>query len=37
MNNNIYKGSIQPNPKEYNIWVNDKGLIKTWNGNEWIE
>lgn len=37
MNNNVYKGSVQPNPKEYSVWVDDKGVIKTWNGTEWIE
>ena len=37
MNAKIYNGNIQPNPKEYKIWVNDEGVIKTWNGTEWIE
>lgn len=37
MNAKIYTGNIQPNPKEYKIWVNDEGVIKTWNGTEWIE
>ena len=37
MNANIYNGNIQPNHKEYKIWVNDEGIIKTWNGIEWIE
>ena len=37
MNNNVYKGSVQPNPKEYSVWVDSKGVIKTWNGTEWIE
>lgn len=37
MNAKIYNGNIQPNPKEYKIWVNDEGTIKTWNGTEWIE
>lgn len=37
MNAKIYNGNVQPNPKEYKIWVNDEGTIKTWNGTEWIE
>lgn len=37
MNAKIYNGNVQPNPKEYKIWVNDEGIIKTWNGTEWIE
>ena len=37
MNAKIYNGNVQPNPKEYKIWVNDDGLIKTWNGTEWAE
>lgn len=32
MNAKIYTGNIQPNPKEYKVWVNDEGVIKTWNG-----
>lgn len=35
MNNNIYKGSIQPNPKEYKIWIDDNNEIKVWNGGQW--
>lgn len=37
MNAKIYNGNVQPNPKEFKIWVNDEGLIKTWNGTEWVE
>ena len=37
MNAKIYNGNVQPNHKEYKIWVNDEGIIKTWNGTEWIE
>ena len=37
MNAKIYNGNVQPNPKEYKIWVNDEGIIKTWNSTEWIE
>ena len=37
MNANIYTGNVQPNHKEFKIWVNDEGIIKTWNGTEWIE
>ena len=37
MNANIYTGNVQPNHKEFKIWVNDEGTIKTWNGTEWIE
>lgn len=37
MNAKIYNGNVQPNHKEFKIWVNDEGLIKTWNGNKWIE
>ena len=35
--NKVYQGNIQPNPKKYKIWVDDKGVIKTYNGSEWIE
>lgn len=37
MNAKIYNGNVQPNPKEFKIWVNDEGTIKTWNGTEWVE
>lgn len=37
MNSKIYYGNVQPNPKEFKIWVNDKGVIKTWDGNKWNE
>ena len=37
MNAKIYNGNVQPNPKEFKIWVNNEGIIKTWNGTEWIE
>lgn len=37
MNAKIYNGNIQPNPKEFKIWVNDEGTIKTWNGTKWVE
>lgn len=37
MNSKIYNGNVQPNPKEFKIWVDDEGTIKTWNGTEWIE
>lgn len=37
MNAKIYNGNVQPNHKEYKIWVNNEGIIKTWNGTEWIE
>ena len=37
MNAKIYNGNVQPNHKEYKIWVNDEGIIKTWSGTEWIE
>lgn len=37
MNAKIYNGNVQPNPKEFKIWVNDEGVIKTWNGTEWVE
>lgn len=37
MNAKIYNGNVQPNHKEYKIWVNDEGIIKTWNGTEWVE
>lgn len=37
MNAKIYNGNVQPNPKEFKIWVNDEGIIKTWNGTKWIE
>ena len=37
MNAKIYNGNVQPNHKEFKIWVNDEGIIKTWNGTEWIE
>lgn len=35
MNAKIYTGNIQPNPKEYKVWVNDEGTIQTWDGKEW--
>ena len=35
MNNNVYKGDVQPNHKEYSVWVDSKGVIKTFDGNEW--
>lgn len=37
MNAKIYNGNVQPNHKEYKIWVNNEGVIKTWNGTKWIE
>ena len=37
MNAKMYNGNIQPNHKEYKIWVNDEGIIKTWNGTKWVE
>ena len=37
MNAKIYKGNVQPNPKEFKRWVNDEGTIRTWNGTEWVE
>lgn len=37
MNAKIYNGNVQPNPKEFKIWVNDEGVIKTWNGTKWVE
>ncbi len=37
MNAKIYNGNVQPNPKEFKIWVNDEGTIKTWNGTKWVE
>lgn len=35
MNNNVYKGDVQPNHKEYSVWIDSKGVIKTFDGNEW--
>lgn len=35
MNSKIYYGNTQPNSKEFKIWVNDEGVIKTWDGNKW--
>ena len=32
MNSKVYIGNIQPNPKEYKIWVDDKGVIRTFDG-----
>ena len=37
MSAKIYTGNVQPNHKEFKIWVNDEGLIKTWDGQKWIE
>lgn len=37
MNAKIYTGNVQPNPKEYKVWVNDEGVIKTYNGETWVE
>lgn len=35
MSSKIYYGKIQPNPKEYKIWVDDKGVIRTFDGQKW--
>lgn len=35
MNNNVYKGDVQPNHKEYSVWVDNKGIIKAFDGNAW--
>lgn len=35
MNNNVYKGDVQPNHKEYSVWVDNKGSIKAFDGNAW--
>lgn len=35
MNSKVYIGNIQPNPKEFKIWVNDEGVIRTFDGNKW--
>lgn len=32
MNTKLYIGNVQPNPKEFKVWVTDEGIIKTWNG-----
>lgn len=37
MNSKIYYGNIQPNDKEFKVWVNDEGVIKTWDGSKWSE
>lgn len=34
-NNNVYKGDVQPNHKEYSVWVDNKGIIKAFDGNAW--
>ena len=35
----IFYGDVQPNHKEHKIWVNSKGVIKTYNNEEdkWVE
>lgn len=35
MNSKVYIGNIQPNPKEFKIWVNDEGVIRTFDGDKW--
>lgn len=37
MNAKLYIGNVQPNPKEFKVWVTDEGVIKTWNGQKWVE
>lgn len=39
MNSKIYIGNIQPNPKEFKIWVNEEGSIKTYDTTQgtWSE
>lgn len=32
--NKIFYGDIQPNHKEHKIWINSKGIIKTYNRNK---
>ena len=32
--NKIFYGDIQPNHKEHKIWVDSKGIIKTYNYNK---
>lgn len=37
--NKIFYGDIQPNHKEHKIWINSKGIIKTYDSTKgkWIE
>lgn len=37
--NKIFYGDIQPNHKEHKIWINSKGVIKTYDytKGKWIE
>lgn len=37
--NKIFYGDVQPNHKEHKIWVDSKGVIKTYNNEEdkWVE
>ena len=35
MSSKIYYGKIQPNSKEYKIWVDVKGVIRTFDGQKW--
>lgn len=39
MNSKIYYGNVQPNSKEYKIWVNNEGSIKTYDTTQgtWSE
>lgn len=30
-------GKTQPNPKEYKMWIDDDGVIKTFDGVKWDE
>lgn len=33
--NKIFYGNIRPNPKESKIWVDVKGVIRTFDGQKW--
>lgn len=35
MNSKIYIGNVQPNPKEFKVWIDDEGVIKTFDGQKW--
>ena len=39
MNSKIYYGNTQPNSKEFKIWVNNEGVIKTYDATQgtWSE
>ena len=35
MSSKVYVGDVQPNHKEFKIWVANDGTVKTFNGTKW--